>query len=73
MSRIFQAVLICFAIIAGTELLYLRPLLNLTGLTYEAAFAYPFWRAAFALPYEVLLLFTALGKDYYNRKRGLVC
>jgi hypothetical protein len=73
LSRIFQAALICFALIAAAELIYAKSLLNLAGLTYEAAFANPFWRAAFALPYEVLLFLTALGKDYYNRKRGLVC
>lgn len=73
LSRVFQAVIVCFAIVAGTELLYGGPLLRLTGLTYAAAFASPFWRAAFALPYEVVLLLVALGKDYYDRKRGLIC
>lgn len=73
LSHIFLAALICFTSIAAAELLYSRPLLNYTGLTYEAAFANPFLRAAFAAPYEVALFLAALGKDYYNRRRGLLC
>ncbi|PRR75077.1 hypothetical protein [Neomoorella humiferrea] len=73
LSKIFLAVLLCFALIATAELLYAQPLLNLTGLEYEEVFANPFLRAAFALPYTVLLLVLALVKNYYNQKRGLVC
>lgn len=73
LSKIFLAVVVCFALIATAELTYLQPLLNLTGLEYEEVFANPFLRAAFALPYTVLLLVLALVKNYYNQKRGLVC
>lgn len=73
LSKIFLAVLLCFAVTAATELIYARPLLNLTGLQYEEVFANPFLRAAFALPYTVLLLLLALGKNYYNKKKGLIC
>ncbi|WP_338834112.1 hypothetical protein MHLNE_04690 [Moorella humiferrea] len=73
LSKIFLAVLLCFALIATAELIYAQPLLNLTGLEYEEVFANPFLRAAFALPYTVLLLVLALVKNYYNQKRGLVC
>lgn len=72
-SRTFLAVLMCVAIVAAAELAYTGPLLKLTGLTYEESFANPFLRAAFALPYETLLLLVALGKNYYNLKRGLTC
>jgi len=73
LSRTFLAVLVCFAIVMVAELTYSVPLLRLTGLTYEGSFANPFLRAAFALPYEALLLLVALGKNYYNLKRGLTC
>jgi hypothetical protein len=72
LSKIFMAVLICFAVIALAELTYVKPLLNLTNLTYETAFANPFLRAAFALPYEIILLALSLGKNYYNHKKGLI-
>lgn len=48
------------------------PLLKLTGISYETAFANPFLRSAFALPYEVVLGLAALGKNYYNCKKGLI-
>lgn len=73
LSKIFLAVLVCFALIATTELIYARPLLNFTGLEYEEVFANPFLRAAFALPDIVVLLVVALGKNYYNQKKGLIC
>jgi len=72
LSKIFMAVLICFAVIALAELTYVKPLLNLTNLTYETAFASPLLRAAFALPYEIILLALSLGKNYYNHKKGLI-
>ena len=72
LSKTFLAVLICFALIALAELAYAKPLLNYTGLSYEKAFASPFLRAAFALPYEIILLGLALGKNYYNHKKGLL-
>lgn len=72
LSKIFLAVLICFALVALAELAYTKPFLSLTGLSYEKAFANPFLRAAFALPYEVILLGLALGKNYYNHKKGLL-
>jgi hypothetical protein len=73
LSKVFLAVLLCFAVTAAAELIYARPLLNLTGLEYEEVFANPFLRAAFALPYMLLLLVLALGKNYYNQKKGLIC
>ena len=72
LSKIFMAVLICFAIIALAELAYAKPLLKLIDLTYETVFANPFLRAAFALPYEIILLGLSLGKNYYNHKKGLI-
>lgn len=73
LSRILLAVMTCFALVAAAELLYTGPLLRVTGLTYEAAFANPFFRAVFALPYETMLLLLALAKNHYNRRKGLVC
>ncbi|MBE3580277.1 MAG: hypothetical protein IMW96_01355 [Thermoanaerobacteraceae bacterium] len=73
LSKTFLSALVCFALLGVTELIYVRPLLSFTGLQYEEVFADPFLRAAFALPDMMVLLAVALGKDYYNRKRGLVC
>ncbi|MGI9951637.1 hypothetical protein V3F56_04665 [Moorellaceae bacterium AZ2] len=73
LSKIFLSALVCFALIVTTELIYVRPLLSFTGLQYEEVFANPFLRAAFALPDMIVLLAVALGKNYYNRKRGLTC
>lgn len=73
LSRIFLSVLLCFTVAAAAELIYMQPLLSLTGLEYEEVFADPFLRAAFALPYALLLLVLALGKNYYNQKRGSIC
>ncbi|SMC00007.1 hypothetical protein SAMN00808754_3210 [Thermanaeromonas toyohensis ToBE] len=73
LSRIFLAGLVCFTILAISELLYTKPLLNLTGIPYTYAFTNPFLRAAFALPGEITLLVVALGKNYYNQKKGLIC
>jgi hypothetical protein len=71
-SRIFFAVLLCGLIIGGMELLYAVPLMNYTGIPYERVWANPVLRGAFSLPYEVVLLLLALGKNYYNRKKGLL-
>lgn len=72
LSRIFAAVLICIVIILTTEILYGGLLLNVFNLTYEKAFANPFTRAAFALPYEIILLLVSLAKNHYNCKKGLL-
>jgi len=69
-SKIFLAVLCCFGILIAMEMIYVEPLLRLTGLSYETAFANPFLRALFSLPYETIFLAIALGMNYYNRRRG---
>ncbi|RJX22405.1 MAG: hypothetical protein C4570_01315 [Ammonifex sp.] len=71
-SRTFAAVLICFSVSAAVQVAYFMPLLQFTGLNYEVVFANPFLRAAFALPYEAILLLLALGKNCYNNRKGLV-
>lgn len=73
LSKTLLAVLVCFAIVALAEIAYMGPLLKLTRLSYEEAFANPFLRAAFSLPYFLILLLLALGKNYYNQKKGLTC
>jgi hypothetical protein len=72
LSRILIAVLLCIGILLAAESIYAVPLLNFTGLSYEEAFANPFLRAAFSLPYEIILLLLALGKNYYHRRNILV-
>lgn len=72
LSRILAAVLVCLVILLTTETIYSGLLLNVFHLTYEKAFANPFTRTAFALPYEIILLLVSLAKNYYNHKKGLL-
>lgn len=72
LSRALIAVLISFAVIVTAELIYMGPLLNLTGLKYEVVFNNPFLRSAFALPDLTIILLIAFGKNYYNKKKGLI-
>ena len=72
LSKVFMAVLICFAVVALAEITYTKPFLSLTGLSYETAFASPLLRAVFALLYEIIILALSLGKNYYNHKKGLI-
>lgn len=71
LGRVFFAALMCFLILFMMEMIYVPPLLKLSGLSYETVFANPFLRAAFSLPYELVLLAAALLKNRYNRKKGL--
>lgn len=72
LSRVFIAVLICFAVIATAESIYVEPLIKLTGLKYEVVFNNPFLRSAFALPDLVIILLIAFCKNFYNKKKGLI-
>ncbi|MEW6447738.1 MAG: hypothetical protein AB1426_06585 [Bacillota bacterium] len=71
LSRILAAVLVCIAIVTAMEMIYLEPLLNATKIPYETVFASPLLRAVFALPYELVLLLVALGKNHFNSKKGI--
>ncbi|MEW6276818.1 MAG: hypothetical protein AB1556_17125 [Bacillota bacterium] len=70
LSRVFIAVLICSIILLAAELVYVKPLLQLANLSYEVVFANPFLRALFSLPYELILLAIAMGKNYFNHRSG---
>lgn len=70
LSKVFVAVLTCFIIFLGVEIAYTVPLLKFSGFNYETAFANPFTRALFSLPYEIIMLAVAMGKNYYNHRRG---
>lgn len=70
LSKIFLAILICWAILVLAEMSYAEPLLRYTGLTLDAVRNNAFLISAFAVPYELLILFFALAKNHYNRKRG---
>lgn len=67
----FIAALVCFLILFIMEGIYTEPLLKFTGASYKTVFANPFLRAAFALPYEMVLLVAALLKNHYNHKKEL--
>ncbi|MGB9886534.1 MAG: hypothetical protein ACPLRW_05995 [Moorellales bacterium] len=72
LTRVLLAVLICGAVALAAEMLYVAPLLRFTGMTYQQVYANPFYRALFSVPYEVLLLAVALGKNWFNHRRGWV-
>jgi hypothetical protein len=72
LSRSLLAALISYLVLIIVEAASVPPLLKIVGLALPAAYANPFLRSAFTLPYEVVLLLAALGKNYYNRKRGLI-
>ncbi|HAG11161.1 MAG TPA: hypothetical protein DCK76_07235 [Desulfotomaculum sp.] len=72
LSRVFLTVIGTFVICGLVEMIYMMPLLNLTGRTYEEFFANPVLRELYSLPYELVLLAVALGKNYYNRRRGKI-
>ncbi|MEW6172460.1 MAG: hypothetical protein AB1510_05245 [Bacillota bacterium] len=72
LSRIFIAILVCLIFNLVLELIYFEPLLKFTGIPYETVFANPFLRSAFALPFEIVIGLTALAKNYYNIKKGLI-
>jgi hypothetical protein len=70
LSKVFVAAFVIFGIVIILEMIYVGPLLRITGLTYEASFVNPFFRALFSLPYEIVLLAIAVGMNYYNRRKG---
>jgi len=72
LSRSLLAALISYLVLLIVEAASVPPLLKIIGLALPAAYANPFLRSAFTLPYEVVLLLAALAKNYYNRKRGLI-
>ncbi len=72
LSRSLLAALISYLVLIIVEAATVPPLLKISGSAFSTAYANPFLRSAFALPYEVVLLLAALGKNYYNRRRGLI-
>jgi hypothetical protein len=72
LTSILTAIFVCVTIVLFTEMIYGTWLFGVINLTYEEIFANPFLRAAFALPYELILLLLALGKNHYNKKKGLI-
>jgi len=72
LSRVFLAVFGVFAINGFLEMIYVAPLLKITGRTYQEAFANPVLRELYSLPYQLVLLAVALGKNYYNHRRGKI-
>ncbi len=72
LSWIFLSVLACWIVINLSVMIYLHPLLRLTGLTYETVNNNPFLVSAFIVPYELLFIVIALVKNHYNRRRGLL-
>ncbi len=71
LSKIFLSVIILWIVITLSLMIYNQPLLRLTGLTYDAVNNDILLSSAFIVPYELLFLAFALGKNHYNRRRGL--
>lgn len=66
--EIFKAVIICLLITAGLEMIYLKPLLNVTHFSYEYVDSVPILRSLFTLPYEFVLLVLALFLNNRNKQ-----
>jgi hypothetical protein len=71
LSKIFLSVIVLWIAVLLSLMIYLQPLLRLTGLAYDAVNNSPFLTSAFIVPYELLFLAFALWKNHNNRKRGL--
>ena len=69
LPRILAATTILFVITAAIQVLYIQPLHNLTGLSYEQVTASPVLRGAFCLPYELALAGLAVFLNQKNKKR----
>jgi len=67
LSRVLMAVVGCFIIVGFSELLYIAPLLHLTGIKYVTVAMSPALSALFTLPYDALLAALAL---LIGRRRG---
>jgi len=70
LSRVFLAVFGAIVISGLVQIIYSMPLLRITGRTYEEVFASPVLREVYSIPYQLVLLAVALGKNYYNIRRG---
>lgn len=70
LSRVLVAVVGCFLIVGIAELLYVNPLLHITGIKFESSVKSPVISALFSLPYDVLLVIIALVKNNRNKKYG---
>jgi hypothetical protein len=68
--NIFTANTILLLITEVLEIIYLKPLLDITHLSYEYTVSVPILREAFSLPYELALLVLALFLNYRNKKLG---
>jgi hypothetical protein len=71
LSKIFLSAIVLWIVMLLSLMIYLRPLLRLTGLAYDTVNNDPFLTSAFIVPYELLFLAYALWKNHYNRRRGL--
>jgi len=65
LPKILSASTIVFVISAVIQVLYIQPLHNLTGFSYEQVAASPVLRGAFCLPYELVAVGLAV---FLNRK-----
>lgn len=72
LSRVFVAVLGAFLISGLVEMSYSKPLLKITGRTYEEVFSSPVLREVYSIPSQLVLLIVALGKNYFNCRRGKI-
>ena len=72
LSRSLLVALISYLVLSIVEVASVPPLIKIAGLSLPDVYANPFLRSAFTLPYEVVLLLAALGKNYYNHKRGII-
>lgn len=70
LSRIFLSVITCLIVVFVVEMVTFRPLIAVSKLSYEEIVKSPLLRGLCSLPYEIVLVLLALGKNYYDRRTG---
>lgn len=68
--NIFKATLFCLLIVISLELIYYKPLLDVTLFSHDYVDSVPILRSLFTLPYELVLLVLALFLNNRNKKMG---
>lgn len=74
LSNIFIAVITCMVVVVISQILYLKPMINLFNLDLQGVISSPFYRAVFSIPeYIALLLIPAVKKIYLHYSRKNTC
>lgn len=74
LSKIFITVIICFVVVAISQIIYYEPMMKLFNLDYQGVTSSPFYRAIFSIPeYIALLLIPVVKRTYmHNRQKKTI-